>query len=88
MIIPLNENWRLRSGPLEWIADQKKGKTWKTVAYFSDYGKALWFIAHRQILLIQGEFPAEALEALHLSLARIEKEVERGLRERPSSSDR
>ncbi len=80
MIITINEDWRLASDPLQWILQRRKPSgQWTNVGYFGRLERAVLEAARRQVRLLGGEYPSEALMPLHRSLAAIRDDVRAAL---------
>lgn len=92
MIININNEWRLRSDPHQWIVERKRagkhvspcrsGKAeprWAPVAYLPDIGSALLWFTRKSIWAIEGEFPHTALDPLTQALEEIKEDVRAAL---------
>ncbi len=72
MIIQLSEDWRVASDPLQWILQRRtRSGRWTNVGYFGDLERAVLQAARRQVRLLRGTFPSEALLPLQQALAAV-----------------
>lgn len=92
MIININDEWRLRSDPQQWIVERKRAKErapacrssnlaprWAPVAYWGEIGSALLWLTRKRIWAIEGEFPHTALDPLTQALTEIKENVRAAL---------
>ena len=85
MIINLNADWRLRSDPLQWILERrrilKKRNTgqeyedWHVEGFYGTLDAAVVSCIERRLRFMDGEYPPDALEALHTALDSLRREV-------------
>ena len=80
MIITLNEDWRVASDPLQWILQRRTPSgRWTNVGYFGDLERAVLQAARRQVRLLRGTFPSEALLPLQQALAAVHADIRAAL---------
>ncbi len=88
MIINLNDRWRIRSDPLQWILERRpsreqtlkgRSKDWVPLGYFNTVAGALREAAQRQVRELEGEYPPAALEPLCRQLSSIRESIEAAL---------
>ena len=77
MIINLNDEWRIRSEPLNWIVERmpspkegvkRKKDVWRPVSYHGTLDSAVVSCARKRIAILDGEYGAEALTPLGAAL--------------------
>ena len=80
MIITLNEDWRVASDPLQWILQRRTPSgRWTNVGYFGDLERAVLQAARRQVRLLRGTLPPEALLPLQQALAAVHADIRTAL---------
>ncbi len=80
MIIQLSEDWRVASDPLQWILQRRTPSgRWTNVGYFGDLERAVLQAARRQVRLLRGTFPSEALLPLQQALAAVHADIRAAL---------
>ena len=78
MIININNEWRIRTEPLNWIIekrvwnkDKEKWGKWSAQAYPTSLASALYWLMDHQVKELPGEYGPEALKHLTDALAEI-----------------
>ncbi len=80
MIITINEDWRVASDPLQWILQRRtQSGRWTNAGYFGDLERAVLQAARRQVRLLRGTFPSEALLPLQQALAAVHADIRAAL---------
>ena len=83
MIIQFNESWRFRSEPLQWVVEKyypktekNKSDSWQAKAYCGDLDSAIVWCGRRNVLELDWDSGADALNELVRALDNIQRAVE------------
>lgn len=85
MIVHLGAGWRLRSDPLQWIAEERihgaksKRHQWKPRAFCRSFDEAVVWAGRRRVMETPGEYGFDALPLLAAALDGILEEVRTAL---------
>lgn len=83
MQIQINEDYRIRAEPQQWILEQRSvpkketsAERWKPIGYFASMAVLLKRLTDMQVRQIEGEYPAGALEHLCGALSDIKRDID------------
>ncbi len=83
MIIRINQDWRIASDSLQWIAQKRrtvKGQEkWDSVCFHHSLDGAVINLARRHVRMLPGSYGPEALPLLCQALDRLEAEISASL---------
>ena len=87
MIIRINQDWRIASDSLQWIAQKrrtvKEQEKWDSVCFHHSLDAAVVDLARRRVRMLPGSYGPEALRLLCQALDRLEAEVSAALSAMP-----
>lgn len=91
MIIRLNEDFRVRSDPFQWVLEERKTYTrkedkveyekWHSIGFFNTLEGTLQGLIEYKVRFEVGEYTSDALEPLLRALESFKEQVREGVKE-------